>query len=116
MKTYNEQHITINICTDIEEWAKEFYNMPENAVIDNIEEVTSECMGFADVENNIIWIYIPDRHDLKDIKKTIAHEVGHLHKSNIKGGEESKAQYYEDFYMLVDNIKNKVIYNPDNFS
>ncbi len=116
MKSFQINSISVNVCNNIIEWAVEFYDMPNNATIDNIEEVTSECMGFADIDNKIIWVYLPDNYDLIDLKKTIAHEVGHLQSNNIIGGEEVKANYYEDYFILVDKIINKVIHNPDNFS
>ncbi len=37
MKTFKEQDYTINICTNIIEWAKEFYDMPDGAILGNEE-------------------------------------------------------------------------------
>lgn len=109
MINFKENNIIVNVCTDIEEWARLFYDMPQDATIDNLEEVTSECMGFADIENNTIWIYIPTNYELKDLKETIAHEVGHLHYTYLSADEEVKANYYMEYFMLTDNIINKII-------
>lgn len=78
MKILKEQDYTINICTDIVEWAKEFYGMPEGATIANEEEVVNECMGFAQIEDKEIWVFVPKEYNLKDLKETIAHEIGHI--------------------------------------
>jgi uncharacterized protein YjaZ len=60
------------------EWAQEFYDMPQDAIIANKEEVLAECMGFAQIDDKEIWIFVPPQYDLADLIQTIAHEVGHI--------------------------------------
>ena len=59
MKILKEQDYTINICTDIIEWAKEFYDMPDGAELANEDEVSSECMGFAQLDEKLVWVLVP---------------------------------------------------------
>lgn len=117
MKSFIEQNIIINVCTDIEEWAKEFYGMQDGEEIANIEEVTSECMGFAAIEGEKeIWVFIPKDCDENNLKETIAHEIGHITDSNFPTHpsvgdyeqNEAKADHYMNFFMLVDKIFTKV--------
>lgn len=120
MLIFKEQDYTVNICTDILEWAKEFYEMPEGAILANEEEVSDECMGFACVgEDKEIWIFVPKHYDIKDLKGTIAHEIGHIielkyptNPETTEGNDELhelKAKHYEEFYLLVDTIVNKTM-------
>lgn len=119
MKTLKEQDYTINICTDIIEWAKEFYGMPEDAELGNEEEVSSECMGFSSIDEKIVWVFIPKEYDLKEIKETIAHEIGHIiemeyptNPEQIESHDELhelKADHYMNFYLLVDKIVDDII-------
>lgn len=115
MKALIEQDYVINICTDIIEWAKEFYAMPEGAEIANEEEVSSECMGFAAIDTRAIWLFIPK----EDLKEIIAHEVGHIielkYPNNFEQGDENdelhelKADHYMNYYLLVDTIVKNVV-------
>lgn len=119
MKTLKEQDYTINICTDIIEWAKEFYDMPDGAELVNEDEVSSECMGFAQLDEKLVWVFVPKGYDLKDLKETIAHEIGHIvemeYRTNPEQIEsndelhEMKANHYMDFYLLVDKIVADVV-------
>mgnify|MGYP003405101418 CR=1 FL=1 len=119
MKTLKEKDYTINICTDIIEWAKEFYDMPEDAELGNEEEVSSECMGFASIDEKILWVFVPKKYDLKELKETIAHEIGHIiemeyptNPEQIESNDELhelKADHYMNFYLLVDKIVDDII-------
>ncbi len=114
MKTFKIQDYTINICTDILEWAKEFYAMPDGATLANEEEVKSECMGFAQIDDKEIWIFVPQEYDMMDLKETISHEMGHIvefkYPNNVEQIEsnrelhELKADHYMDYYMVTDEI------------
>lgn len=103
---------TINICTDIVEWAKEFYDMPDGAILANEDEVSSECMGFSQLDDKLVWIFVPKEYDLKDLKETIAHEIGHIIEGGFKHNpaprmrnlHEKKANHYMNFYLLTDEI------------
>lgn len=109
----------VNICRDIIEWGREFYGIPEDAKrkdIENVEELESECMGFADPEGKEIWLFIPQSYSVDDLSSTIAHELGHVAEpfkasKCAHGGkhDELQAEHYEDFYMLVNKIVNEVI-------
>lgn len=116
MKKIKERGYIIYICTDIIEWAQEFYGMPENSKLVNKEEVSKECMGFAAIETKEIWIFVPKKYKLQDLKETIAHEFGHLmafeYSENQEDDEfqELKANHYSDFFLLTDNIIEKVVY------
>jgi len=118
MKSFTLGNIEVRVCTDIIEWAKEFYDMPQDSKLVNIEEVSQECMGFANIDDKIIWIFVPKHPDIDDIKTTIAHEVGHIiefnHQSNLEQIDENdemheaKANYYMNYYLLVDKMVNIV--------
>lgn len=114
MKTFKEQEYTINICTDIIEWAIMFYDMPEDSVLANEEEVSSEFMGFAVIYKKEVFIFVPKKYDLKELKETVAHEIGHIieleYPTNPEQNDENdelhelKADHYMNFYLLVDKI------------
>lgn len=119
MIVLKEQEYTINICIDIIEWAKELYGMPEDAELINPLGLSRDCMGFAQIDEKIIWVFIPKKYRLKDLKSVIAHEVGHIiemkYPANPDETEEAaelhemKADYYMDFYLLVDKIVADVV-------
>ncbi len=119
MKILKEKDYTVNICTDIIEWAKEFYDMPEDAELGNEEEVSSECMGFASIDEKILWVFVPKKYNLKELKETIAHEIGHIiemeyptNPEQIESNDELhelKADHYMNFYLLVDKIVDDII-------
>lgn len=114
MHTFREGDYTVNICTDIIEWAKEFYGMPDNATIHNKQEVESECMGFAQIDDKEIWVFVPNGYNKSDLSSTIAHEIGHItelkypeNPEQIEGNDslhELKANHYESFYVQVNKI------------
>lgn len=114
-----EQEYKINICTDIIEWAKKFYDMPDGAELVNKEEVSSECMGFALIDEKKVWIFVPKDYQLQELKATISHEIGHIiemkHAINPEQIEDNlelheiKANYYMNFYLIVDSIVSKVL-------
>jgi len=111
MKQFKEQDYTVNICTDIIEWAKEFYGMPDNAELGNRSELESECMGFSQIDDKEIWVFVPKNASEDEIGETLAHEVGHIivpewtyNPEQIDGTEEQheqKAEFYENYYMTV---------------
>ena len=70
MTILKEQGYTINICTNIIEWAKEFYDMPDGAELVNKDEVSSGCMGFAQIDEKLVWVFIPESYLLSDLKET----------------------------------------------
>lgn len=119
MKTLKDQDYTINICRNIVEWAKEFYGMSEDEELANEDELSSECMGFASIDEKIIWIFVPDNYSIKDLKETIAHEIGHIIEAGYQTNpeqvdendelHEAKAEHYMNFYILVDKIVNDVM-------
>jgi len=109
MKSFSVQNYKVNVCYDIDEWGKEFYGMPEGAEIDNRSELESECMGFAQPEDDEIWIFIPSVFDNADLLTTVAHEVGHVMEWKDSDydddkREECRAIHYEGFYLLVNRI------------
>ncbi len=107
----------VGLCFDIEEWAKKFYDMPDGAIIENRKEMESECMGFSEISENKLWIFLPKKYKEYDFESTVAHEVGHLiefkYKENPHTGEENddfheeKANHYESYYMIVRGIIDK---------
>jgi len=119
MKTLKQEDYTINVCTDIIEWAKEFYGMPDDSKLANEDEVSGECMGFSQIDTKTIWIFVPKEYDLKDLKETIAHEIGHIteipypinpEQTDINDDiHEMKADYYMNFYIFVDKIVSDVL-------
>lgn len=113
MNKFTYKQYTVNLCTDIEEWAKEFYDMPDGATIENIDEVTSECMGFADTRTNEIYIYVPSEYKVEDVYATLAHEIGHcqnhIPSCRTNKQHEQKADAYETFFCDVVRIYNTCI-------
>lgn len=117
MIEFKHENYKIGLCLNIEEWAKEFYDMPDDAIIDNVEEMQRECMGFSDITGRELWIFLPKKYEPLDFESTIAHEVGHIidfkHKENHEQIEandelhEEKANYYEGYYMTVRRIVDK---------
>jgi hypothetical protein len=119
MKQFKEQEYTVNICTDIMEWGKEFYGMPDNAELDNRSELESECMGFSQIDDKEIWVFVPKDASEEEIGETLAHEVGHIivpefitNPEQIDGNDElheQKAEYYKNYYMTVRRMLNKAM-------
>lgn len=111
MNSIKHKGYTLNLCTDIIEWAKTFYGMPEDSELDNREELEKECMGFSSLDDKEIWIFVPKNCKAEEFESTIAHEVGHIiefkHPTNPEQIEENdelheqKAEHYEQYYMLV---------------
>ena len=104
----------INICQDIEEWGKMFYDLPDGAEIDNRNELESECMGFAQPEDKEMWLFVPHDHRNNDLSETIAHELGHLmnfvaNDYPIRKREEKRAEHYENFYKMVIRIRSRIL-------
>jgi hypothetical protein len=112
MKKFTVLGYRVNVCQDIEEWGKVFYDLPEDAKIDNKPELESECMGFAQPEDKEMWLFIPHYYKHNDLSETIAHELGHLMTFKTddypeEEREEKKAEHYENFYKLVVRIRLK---------
>ena len=123
MKSFSHKGYTIEVFDDIKEWGITFYDMPENAVIEEsfFKEFNNEISGFANIEDKIIHLFIYNKDDLIEIENTIAHEVGHIieggfkksppNKSRYDKRHELKANHYQDYYMLVRDIYELVIKN-----
>lgn len=114
METFKEQDYTVNICTDIMEWGREFYDLddlPEDAVLANREELESQCMGFANIEDKEIWVFVSNDFDEEELGETIAHEIGHIIETGFTedGDPEEKAEFYESFYSTVRKVLKKSI-------
>ena len=107
MKEFKFKNISVGLSTDPEAFARKFYDVPENAVLDM--ESLPDSAGFSEIEAKQIWIYVGKSCSFEEILATIAHELGHL----ITGGfivnpplteefdelHEVKAEHYEDFVM-----------------
>lgn len=99
------------------EWGKTFYDLPDNAVLDEdeLKKLNGDISGFANIEDKTIYLYLP-MIDEEELEFTIAHEVGHIIEGGFKKNppqkrrydkkHEVKANHYEDYYKTV-----KVIYN-----
>ena len=117
MKQFKEQEYIVNICTDIMEWGKEFYGMPDGAELENRSELESECMGFSQIDDKEIWVFVPKDFNEDELAETLAHEVGHIivpqfitNPEQIEENDqlhEQKAEYYENYYMTVRRMLNK---------
>lgn len=117
MKQFKEQDYTVNICTDIMEWGKEFYGMPDGAELENRSELESECMGFSQIDDKEIWVFVPKYFNEDELAETLAHEIGHIivpefitNPDQIEGNDElheQKAEYYENYYVTVRRMLNK---------
>ena len=116
MINYKVKDYEVNICQDIYEWGKEFYGVPDNATLENIEELTSTSMGFSMLDEKIIWIFIPQGNKKECYSSTIAHEVGHIIEGGFKKNpaprmnklHEVKAEHYENYFNLVTEIINTI--------
>jgi hypothetical protein len=131
MKTIEIEGYKINICTDIIEWGIEFYGIPRETKVedlDNKEELLSEIMGFAEPTQKQIWVFIPyikaklfSMKKLDELYSTIAHELGHIveQPEKEKGCEldstymERKANFYENFWELIRRISVAIINEID---
>lgn len=109
MKQLKVKEYKVNICQDIEEWGREFYGAPEGAILEDKDELMSECMGFACPEDNEISIFICRFPKYRELEQTVAHELGHL--MNLKllsksddDQQEEKANHYENFFELVNDV------------
>ena len=110
MRKFTKKGIKVNVCTDINQWAKKFYGMKKGEQIANVKEVSKECMGFAEPDTNQIWIFIPKSFEPLDVHSVIAHEVGHL--MTLPDDEpETKAEHYEKYFSTVYEIILKVIFD-----
>lgn len=103
----------INTCTDINEWATKFYGKTDEMIIDENQllELNSECMGFAEPEANEIWIFLPKNFDDLDLETTIAHEIGHIFGDHVPiinkdndDDHEKIADYFYQYYSIVKQI------------
>ena len=93
--------------------------MPDGAELANEEEVSSECMGFAQLDEKLVWVFVPKEYDIEDLKETIAHEIGHIvemeyptNPEQIETNDElheMKADHYMNFYLLVDKIVTDIV-------
>lgn len=109
MKQLSVKEYKVNVYYDIEEWGREFYGMPEGAILEDREELESECMGFACPDDNRISIFIPKYQKYRELEKTVAHELGHLMEFKAESSDEAerqeeKANHYESFYELVNDV------------
>lgn len=105
MKEFKFNNISVCLYSDPEAFARKFYDVPENAVLDM--ESLPDSAGFSEIESKQIWIYVGKTCTFKELLSTVAHELGHL----ITGGfienppfeeeydelHEVKAEHYEDF-------------------
>lgn len=117
MKTFEFDGITVNVCRNIYEWAREFYEMPEDAEIANMEEVESECMGFASVYEQEIYVYIPENYEVIALLTVVAHELGHVARTDFEpnpdpdndDAHEEKALHYENFVFDTLTVTQKIL-------
>lgn len=115
MKSFCHEGIKVEIFESAKEWGETFYNLPDNAVLDEkeLKELNGEINGFACLEDNTISLYVPMIDD-DELEETIAHEIGHLveggfkknppDKSRYNKRHELKANHYQDYYKLVKKI------------
>jgi hypothetical protein len=110
MKRFTVLGHKVNVCQDIEEWGRTFYDIPDDidfSSLDNRQELESECMGFACPEDKEMWLFIPRDYKSNDLSETIAHELGHL--MTFKSDDhEKRAEHYEGFYKMVIRIRSRV--------
>jgi len=60
MKQFKESGYTINICTDIKEWAIEFYDLTEEVAnsVANFDDLMSEYWGMSALDDREIWLFL----------------------------------------------------------
>lgn len=94
-KFITDNNVTVFYTQDITEWGHEFYNVPEDAELENREELELYPMGFAEIENKIVWIFIPPfPTSYNDILLTVAHELGHIVENGFKKNPPQKQRYF----------------------
>lgn len=117
MITKQLENTKVNICTDIMEWGREFYGIPEDYKIEDLQNATelqSECMGFSSIDDNELWIYKSKNCSFEELLSTVAHELGHLVEGGYKKNppqtkrydsrHELKAIHYENFVVKSHRI------------
>jgi hypothetical protein len=123
MKTITFKDISIGLYTDPESFARKFYDVPENAILDM--ESLPDSAGFSELDEKQIWIYVGKLCSFEELLSTVSHEMGHI----VTGGftnnppsdekydylHEEKADHYEQFVMnsyelakiIEENVKNE---------
>lgn len=119
MRTFFVEDFKINVCQDILEWTKTFYDVPEGAILEEEDRDKVEHMGFSNIDGKEIWVFAPEKWNLFELKQIVAHEVGHIVelKHNLNPAQsddnddlhELKADHYMNFFMLVDNIVSQIL-------
>lgn len=117
MITQKIEDVTVNFYTNAQEYANDFFDMPDGAEIDDL--YLPESAGFASIDDKEIWIY--KRHDctFEDLLSTVAHELGHLVEGGFKKNppqtnrydkkHELKAIHYENFTVKAYRIATELL-------
>lgn len=115
---FTEQGYAVFVYTDIREWLQEFYEVtPEQLQPDELLDASKSYMGFAEPDSKTIWVFIPEKRKLSDLKELVAHEIGHVVEVNYNNTptlaeghciEEAKADFFMNFFMLVDKIVSRI--------
>lgn len=118
MKQLTYKQLTIEVYTDPDEWIDEFFEKSDE--YDTDREALLNIDGFADIENNIIYLFKRVDYTFIDILEIVAHEYGHIIKDSPSDDipldneynelHEQKAEFYEEFvldcYKLTELIMN----------
>jgi hypothetical protein len=121
MKHFTDQDVNIFVCTAIEEWAKEFYDMPEGSIFDAEQtQGWDQVMGFASIDDKTIWIFLPQDYEVEQLEETVAHELGHLAEMKLLSNpdqsddnfdlHEQKADYFMNFYLQCKRVIIQVVH------
>lgn len=117
MDKFKYKEITVEVYTDVSEFAEKLYAPPEGAILDT-ESLPNDA-GFSCITTNTIAIWKTKIASFDELLSTVSHEIGHL----ITGGfetnppldekyddlHEEKAEHYETFALDSYNIA-KIIY------
>lgn len=121
MRQIKIEQYTIDHYTDIYEWLKEFYDLPEGGTLDGGE--TLETMGFAEIDSNKISIFTCKESSYESILAHVAHELGHIIECPVPKNppredgfdhiHEQKAEFYENFVLLVHKVVSELGFKND---
>jgi Zn-dependent peptidase ImmA (M78 family) len=112
MITKQIENTKVTLYTDAEEYAKDFFDIPEGAILDTNN--LTESAGFSSIDDDEIWIFKGKNCSFEELLSTVAHELGHLIEGGYKKNppqikrydsrHELKAIHYENFVIKSHRI------------
>lgn len=130
MEKFEYKDYKVSVWMDAMEYAKEFFEIPDGAVLD--EEDATTCAGHAEIEEKEIYIFVPEFPTDNDLWAVVAHEIGHViefHHDPVPVsvsiddpmGEEKaevherRAEFFENFFLDVIKISQTILNIKDSY-